>query len=966
MKRNPPNSKRRRSSRRILQSPSRGRWLGGEELERRELLTVTVEFQTTLGNFQVELFDDVAPRTVANFLNYVTSDRFDETFFHRSVPGFVIQGGGFSLSDNGFSQSVQTDAPVLNEFNRSNVRGTIAMAKLGGNPNSATSQFFFNLGNNASNLDNQNGGFTVFGQVLGNGMQIVDAIAAVPTFNVNSQIGGSAFTDTPLRNYTNGNAVTDANPIFVTNVSIVGNASPIVIPFSTTSVTVGEGQSLPAPTVVAEEYNSGSTLTYSLIDPPAGAQIDPETGVISWSPTAGQANQTFLLKVQATNSQGLSDTESFSVRVNDAPSIAPIDPRTVNEGSPVIFQLTGIDTDTPANSLTFAVQSGAPSGSSFDPSTRTFQWTPTETQGPGDYSVVFLVSDNTGLSSTQTVNIRVNEVNQAPVLAPIASRTLNRGETLTVVVSATDADLPANSLTYSFDEGSLPGAVFDPGTRTLTWTPQGSALGNFAATVRVVDGAGGSDFETFVVTVTRPNSAPTLGLIADQQVAEGELLTLNLADLADDADLPDEMLRFSLTQGPSGLVLGDGGALSFRPSEAQGPGVYPVTVAVADALGASATRSFNITVSEVPSAPVLLPLGDRTAQATRTLTLQPLASDADLPAQGLTYSLGEGAPEGASINPQTGAITWTPSEDQVGQEFTFQVTVTDGTGLSAAQSFAVLVVEAPKFDPAALLLSPFTFYNPEVGQSGARVVTGPALERITYPYINTTNYALASATVLVESPLVPQQAGAPNFTIGPDTGVAHIVRPGGQDYQTTPDKDGNKSKTKVAPTRNQQQTSLESELEADKLAALLATELVREATPPAGEPAEAAVVARDEASTAVFSAWEEAIDWVDRPLVQLPAGRVTGPTEGLVPPSVKPAPLSAPTAAPLKGAAQPMVSAAATTQAEARRSSDPDQSASAARALGAAAATASLFAPLLVTQLEERDRRERRQRRRRA
>ena len=110
----------------------------------------------------------------------------------------MIQGGGFGLSGNSIN-TVPTYAPVQNEPGISNLRGTIAMAKVGGDPNSATSQWFINLGDNSSNLDNQNGGFTVFGQVVENGMSVVDAMAAVPVYDASGRLGGS-FSQMPLLN----------------------------------------------------------------------------------------------------------------------------------------------------------------------------------------------------------------------------------------------------------------------------------------------------------------------------------------------------------------------------------------------------------------------------------------------------------------------------------------------------------------------------------------------------------------------------------------------------------------------------------------------------------------------------------------------------------------------------------------------------------------------------------------------
>lgn len=135
-----------------------------------------VKLETTMGDIVIEMNEAAAPGTVKNFLDYVESGFYDGVIFHRVIPGFMIQGGGFTAE----MVEKTKGAPIKNEFKESNVRGTIAMAKLGGNPDSATCQFFINLRDNSSNLDNQNGGFTVFGKVT-EGMAVVDAIASVNT-----------------------------------------------------------------------------------------------------------------------------------------------------------------------------------------------------------------------------------------------------------------------------------------------------------------------------------------------------------------------------------------------------------------------------------------------------------------------------------------------------------------------------------------------------------------------------------------------------------------------------------------------------------------------------------------------------------------------------------------------------------------------------------------------------------------
>lgn len=145
-----------------------------------------VKFTTSLGSFTLELEPKAAPKTVANFMNYVHKGFYKGTTFHRVIPTFMIQGGGFTAD----LKKKAGDAPIVNEAKEAmaaglhNTRGTIAMARTN-DPHSANSQFFINVKDNTASLDPNAGswGYCVFGNVI-EGMETVDKIKAVPTHNV--------------------------------------------------------------------------------------------------------------------------------------------------------------------------------------------------------------------------------------------------------------------------------------------------------------------------------------------------------------------------------------------------------------------------------------------------------------------------------------------------------------------------------------------------------------------------------------------------------------------------------------------------------------------------------------------------------------------------------------------------------------------------------------------------------------
>jgi cyclophilin family peptidyl-prolyl cis-trans isomerase len=249
-----------------------------------------VRMTSVLGNIDIALFGQQKPITVTNFLKYVDQGRYfvfdaaanqqTSSFIHRSVSGFVIQGGGYigtvdpadSNKQNVKPTQVLSFGAIQNEPGISNKRGTIAMAQVAGNPNSATSEWFINLADNGgppNNLDIQttnmgvtSGPYTVFAKVVNNTMTVVDSIAALPRFNA-----GAPFDSLPLRNYTSPNPVKVANLVSLPAIAQISplsfsamsdNASVSVAVSGTKLLVTGNSVGTAHVTVTATDFDGGT------------------------------------------------------------------------------------------------------------------------------------------------------------------------------------------------------------------------------------------------------------------------------------------------------------------------------------------------------------------------------------------------------------------------------------------------------------------------------------------------------------------------------------------------------------------------------------------------------------------------------------------------------------------------------------------------------------------------------------
>jgi hypothetical protein len=376
--------------------------------------------------------------------------------------------------------------------------------------------------------------------------------------------------------------------------------------------------------------------------------------------------------------------------------------QTVNEGDLLAVSAAADDPDLPAETLTYGLDVGAPAGAAIDSASGLFTWTPSEAQGPSTNTITVRVFDDgvPSLSATQSFTVVVREVNSAPGLTVPVDQTLDELTTLTVTNTATDADLPANVLTFELLAGPT-GVSLNPATGLLTWTPteaQGPSTNTI--TVRVFDDGvpSLSSTNSFTVVVREVNTAPMLAAVSAQSVNEGT--TLSVTNVATDADLPANVLTFELVAGPTGVSLNPAtGVLTWTPTEAQGPSTNTITVRVFDdgVPSLSCTNSFIVTVNEINRPPQLSAIDNYTVRPGQTISFFATATDPDIPTNSLTFALTD-SPGNSTIDANSGLFRWRPSVAQADTTNILQVRVTDNSptaisaqALSDTQLFTVIV-----------------------------------------------------------------------------------------------------------------------------------------------------------------------------------------------------------------------------------------------------------------------------------
>jgi hypothetical protein len=367
---------------------------------------------------------------------------------------------------------------------------------------------------------------------------------------------------------------------------------------------------------------------------------------------------------------------------NQPPVLDSIGPKDVNEGSNLNFAVTAFDPDGTIPALT---TSGLPDGATFVDSangTATFDWTPGYDQADV-YDITFYATDDSAAVDSETVVITVNDVNRPPVLLITGDSSVAEGDTLIILLSATDPDL--DSLWFGLDP--IPGnAIFtDSGNNTAVFifAPDYSQAGNYSLIFSVTDGSL-SDYANINITVINTNLAPVLAEIGNKEIEVGQTLDFSISAYDPDND----SIILSASQLPNNADFtdnGDGsGSFNFTPESVQ-IGTHEITFYAADIFDAVDSETIQITVFLGNQPPILDPIGDKSGFVEQLISFQISAHDPNGDSVALSA---DNLPSEAAFSDEgwndtlgkyTGLFTWTPGQFQTGSHDSIHFMAADGS-----------------------------------------------------------------------------------------------------------------------------------------------------------------------------------------------------------------------------------------------------------------------------------------------
>ena len=650
-----------------------------------------ISLNTNLGAIVVELFETETPGTVDNFLNYVNDGDYIDSFFHRSVTNFVIQGGGFTTTSDVFSStaqfgSVPADAPILNEPGLSNVRGTIAMAKTS-DPDSATSQFYVNLADSNAFLDDpsSSGGFTVFGQILD--MTTVDDIASVPIDFSNfspfgelpltetndlvviesivgtGSLSGSKFFDE------DGDGVRDTGEQGVAEVRIFidDNQNGVFDDDEQSALTDSDGnwqfQITPGICTVVAEVSDGhqQTVPSSSGGLTATVEIGRETSGLSF----GEADlaATISVSLSSATDSGVSDSDGLTRFDNSSEALAPQ------------FVVSGVQPDSTVTVFADGIEIGSAVTGSADTSVTV---TADDSTSLSDGAIEITATQTVGsvvsaLSDTVTINV---DSTSPQAITSTASDLAMVGSPFTYDVESPDEG--ETGLTWSLNNAPV-GMTINSSTGLIEWTPDESQAVPQSIVILLSDEAGNATTQALNLTVL--DAIPAFP--DSYTVNEDFPLSVDIDSgvlINDDASVGT--LSAALVSGPTNgtLTFRADGTFDYTPQDDFfGTDTFTYQASVDSMFSNVASVSIDVTGS--PDEPVV-ESDSYSIQEDELLSTSPttgvLANDSDVDGDLLSVVLVEGPENGTlRLNPD-GSFVYEPTGNFFGAD-SFSYQTTDGS-----------------------------------------------------------------------------------------------------------------------------------------------------------------------------------------------------------------------------------------------------------------------------------------------
>ncbi|MCB2182133.1 MAG: cadherin domain-containing protein [Desulfobulbaceae bacterium] len=574
----------------------------------------------------------------------------------------------------------------------------------------------------------------------------------------------------------NGGTVLQTISVTVTDI----NEIPTLVSLSNSSIAdqVNTTGGLSIGTLTTTDVDAGDTFTYSVVGGAdlayfsigggASNELFIDAGVIDF-----ETKPSYEVVVRTTDSGTLFHDQTFTLTVtdvNDAPVITSSSTASVVENATAVLTVTATDADLPSQTITFAISGGADqSHFAINGSNGTLTFAPApDFEAPADsdanniYEVEVTASDGNGGTDVQTVSVTVTDDNDAPVITSSAVSSMAENTTAVLTVTATDADLPAQTITFAITGGDdQPLFTIDGASGALSFiaAPDFEAPADLDANnvylvqVTANDGNLGTDVQTISVTVTDENEAPTLIALSNSSILDQTDTTGGYAIgtlTTTDIDAGDTF-SYSVVGGTDQalFVIGgalldeliiDNGVLDFETQLS-----YEVVVRTSDSGALTHDETLIISVSDTNDPPVFTSNAAPIVAENTTAIVTVSATDADLPAQTVTYSISGGEDQSLfSIDSASGVLAFvaapnfeTPTDADTNNIYLVEVTADDGNTGTTIQSLSITVTDAndapiinsnltPAIEENSTAISTVTVADEDVASTASFTISGGA------------------------------------------------------------------------------------------------------------------------------------------------------------------------------------------------------------------------------------------------